>query len=97
MSIHRLRLPDGFAGIGEMRVLVRKWGNSASVRLPASVMAAAALTIDQAVEVREENGRIIIEPVLVDIYDLESRLDQMSPETFPEHIEFGPPVGDEVW
>jgi antitoxin MazE len=37
-----------------MRVQVKKWGNSAAVRIPASVMAAAALSIDQSVEVREE-------------------------------------------
>ena len=44
-----------------MRVQVKKWGNSASVRIPASIMAAAALQIDQEVDVREEEGRIIID------------------------------------
>ena len=80
-----------------MRVQVKKWGNSASVRIPASVMAAAALSIDQAVEVREEGGGIIIEPVRVPVYDLDQLLDQMTPETFPEDIDFGPPVGQETW
>jgi antitoxin MazE len=80
-----------------MRVQVKKWGNSASVRIPASVMAAAALSIDQAVEVREEGGCIIIEPVRVPVYDLDQLLDQMTPETFPEDIDFGPPVGQETW
>jgi antitoxin MazE len=76
-----------------MRVQVKKWGNSASVRIPASVMAAALLSIDQAVEVREEGGRIIIEPIAVSVYDL----DQMMPETFHEEIDFGPSVGQEAW
>jgi len=35
-----------------MQVLVKKWGNSASVRIPATVMAAASIVIDQAVDVR---------------------------------------------
>lgn len=30
---------------------------------PAAVMATASLSVDQAVEVREENGRVVIEPV----------------------------------
>ena len=47
-----------------MRVQVKKWGNSASVRIPASIMAAAALHIDQEVDVREEEGRIVIDPVM---------------------------------
>ena len=46
-----------------MRVSIKKWGNSASVRIPHSVMTAAALQIDQAVEIREEDGRVVIEPV----------------------------------
>jgi len=79
-----------------MRVQVKKWGNSASVRIPATIMAAAALRIDQEVDVREEEGRIIIDPV-VRSYDLDELLAKMTPETFPEVIEFGAPVGNEAW
>jgi antitoxin MazE len=80
-----------------MRVLVKKWGNSASVRIPASVMAAAALTLDQAVDVRAENGRVIIEPARMPVYDLDALLDEMTADTFPDDIDLGAPVGDEVW
>ena len=80
-----------------MRLQVKKWGNSASVRIPASIMVAAALHIDQLVDVREEKGRIVIEPVLAPVYDLDTLLDQMSPDTFPEEIDFGQPVGNEIW
>ena len=80
-----------------MKATIKKWGNSASVRIPASVMTAAALEIDQAVDIREESGRIIIEPVKTPIYDLDQLLDQMKPETFHDEIDFGPPVGQEIW
>ena len=80
-----------------MQVHVKKWGNSASVRIPATVMAAASLSIDQAVEVREEGGRIIIEPVRAPVYDLDQLLDRMTPETFHDDADFGAPVGQEVW
>jgi antitoxin component of MazEF toxin-antitoxin module len=46
-----------------MKVVVKRWGNSASVRIPAFVMADAALSLDQAVDVREDAGRIVIEPI----------------------------------
>jgi antitoxin MazE len=46
-----------------MRVTVKKWGNSAAVRLPASVVQATQLELDEVVEVREDRGRIVIEPV----------------------------------
>ena len=80
-----------------MQVHVKKWGNSASVRIPAAVMAAASLSIDQAVEVREEGGRIIIEPIRAPVYDLDQLLDRMTPETFHDDADFGAPVGQEVW
>lgn len=80
-----------------MRVQVKKWGNSASVRIPASVMAAAALKIDQPVEVHEEDGRVVIEPVLAPTFELDALLSRMTPDTFPEEIDFGPAVGNEAW
>ena len=80
-----------------MRVQVKKWGNSASVRIPTSIMAAAALHIDQEEDVREEEGRVIIEPITAPAFTLEGLLAGMKPENFPEDVDFGPPVGNEVW
>ena len=80
-----------------MRVQVKKWGNSAAVRIPASVMAAAALRIGQSVEVREEGGRIVVEPLTGPSYGLDQLLKEMKPETFPEGVDFAPPVGREAW
>ena len=80
-----------------MRSQVKKWGNSASVRIPAAVMESAALYIDQAVDIREENGRVVIEPIATPVYNLDELLAQMTPDTFPEEIDWGPPVGKEVW
>lgn len=80
-----------------MRVQVKKWGNSASVRIPASVMAAASLRVDQVVDVREESGLVVIEPITAPSYDLDDLLARMTPDTFPEDIDFGPPVGGEAW
>jgi antitoxin MazE len=82
---------------GVMRVIVKKWGNSASVRIPAPVMAAARLSVDQAVEIREEAGRIIIEPVHEAAYDLAALLDGITDENCHDAVHFGPPKGREVW
>jgi antitoxin MazE len=80
-----------------MRLQVKKWGNSAAVRIPASIIAAASMHIDQAVDVKEEAGRIIIEPVAAPSFKLETLLDQMDPNTFPDETAFGPVIGKEVW
>ena len=80
-----------------MKAVVKKWGNSAAVRIPASLLAAASLGVDQAVDIREEGGRILIEPIRSEPYDLDALIDQMRPETFPEDVDFGPPKGREIW
>ena len=84
-----------------MRLQVKKWGNSASVRIPASIMALARLEIDQTVDVREDNGRIVIEPVRTPVYTLEELLADMdySEPLSAEDREWldAPAVGKEVW
>ena len=80
-----------------MRVHVKKWGNSASVRIPSGVMRAVDLRIDQAVDVGEEGGRIVIEPLAAPVADLDSLLAAMTPDTFHEEVDYGRPVGGEVW
>jgi antitoxin MazE len=79
-----------------MRAIVKKWGNSASVRIPASVMAAAGLRLDQAVDVREDNGRIVIEPLTREEYDLSDLLAGITLENIHDEADFGAPVGNEA-
>ncbi|PPQ31855.1 AbrB/MazE/SpoVT family DNA-binding domain-containing protein [Rhodopila globiformis] len=79
-----------------MRVLVRKWGNSASVRIPAAVMEAARLSLDQPVDIREEGGRVIIEPIPEPAFNLADLLAAVSDENIHAEIDFGPPVGKEI-
>lgn len=79
-----------------MHVLVKKWGNSASVRLPAAVMEAARLSLDQVVDVREEGGRIIIEPIERSDFDLADLLAGITDENLHEEVDFGGPVGKET-
>ncbi len=55
-----------------MRGVVEKWGNSAAVRIPSSVLKAANIRPEQPVEVRAEAGRIVIEPLQLAKYDIQS-------------------------
>ncbi len=77
--------------------MVKKWGNSASVRIPAAVMAAANLHLDEAVDVREEQGRIIIEPVRTKTYDIVALVAGITDDNVHDSIENGPAVGHEAW
>ena len=79
-----------------MRVTVKKWGNSASVRIPAAVMEAAQLSLDETVDVREEGGRIVIEPVRPKEFDLEQLLAGITAENQHAEIDLGAPMGKEA-
>jgi antitoxin MazE len=63
-----------------MKAVVKKWGNSASVRIPSAVLQAAKLRLEDSVDVREESGRIVIEPVPRKEYDLSELLKRITPE-----------------
>jgi antitoxin MazE len=80
-----------------MRVTVKKWGNSAAVRLPASVMQATKLELDQVVEVRADRGRIVIERVTPGTYELSELLNGITRKNQHRAIDFGPAVGEEIW
>ena len=79
-----------------MRVIVKKWGNSASVRIPVGIMEAARLSLDTPVDIREEEGRIIIEPIRSNEYDLARLLSGITPENLHTEADFGAPVGKEL-
>jgi antitoxin MazE len=80
-----------------MQAIVKKWGNSASVRLPASVMAAVDLSIDQSVDIREEAGRIILEPIRRPSDELAALIAGITDENRHDAIDTGPAVGREFW
>lgn len=79
-----------------MRITVKKWGNSASVRIPAGILEAARLELDDLVDIREEDGRIVIEPIIPRVYDLAQLLAGITPDNLHASVEFGAPSGKEL-
>lgn len=78
-----------------MQSQVKKWGNSASVRIPAAILDAVHVSIDQDVDIRAENGRIVIEPMRKQV-TLESLLTQVTPDNLHGEVDFGSSVGREI-
>lgn len=79
-----------------MRGTIKKWGNSASVRIPAVIMEAVHLNVDEPVDIREEGGRIVIEPVRQAEYDLAKLLADITPKNMHSEVDFWKPVGKEL-
>ena len=90
-------MPLNREGLNKVRVTVKKWGNSAAVRLPTSVMKATQLEVDEVVEVHEDGGRIVIEPVRTRRYELSELLKGITRKNQHREVDFGPAVGGEIW
>lgn len=80
-----------------MQGVVKKWGNSAAVRIPAAVLEAAHVRLDQPVDVREEGGRIVIEPLVLARYDLAALVAGITDDNRHDPVDTGAPVGRESW
>ena len=59
-------------------------------------MEAARLTLDQSVEIREEKGRLVIEPVRGPEYRLEDLVDGITHDNCHDETDTGAPVGREA-
>ena len=76
---------------------VKKWGNSAAVRIPAATLAAAGIEVDDPVEVRGEHGRIVIEKARAVEPTLKKLIEGITSDNLHEPFDWGPPVGKEIW
>jgi antitoxin MazE len=78
-----------------MRAIVKKWGNSAAIRIPSGIMKAARLRMDEAVEVSEQGGHILIKPIRPGKVELNRLLASITTENLHTGVDFGNPVGRE--
>lgn len=78
-------------------MIVRQRGNSAAVRIPAPVLAAAHLSTGQVVDMRAEPKRIIIEPIRRVKVDLDALIAGITDANRYEVLNVGAPLGRETW
>lgn len=79
-----------------MKTRVQKWGNSLAVRIPAAMALDIQLEAGDAVELSIVDGAIAVRPA-TDTPTLEDLLASIPPGMAVEEVDFGPPVGKEVW
>jgi len=75
----------------------QEMGEQCSVRIPAAVLKATNLCLDEPVDVREESGRIVIEPARRKEYDIAELVKGITRGNLHEEVNFGAPVGKEAW
>ncbi|MFU2077923.1 AbrB/MazE/SpoVT family DNA-binding domain-containing protein [Avibacterium endocarditidis] len=77
-----------------MNLMIKKWGNSVGIRIPAPILAELKLQVDHLVDMQVENGKIIIEPVL-EQPSLERLLSKIDISNLHQEIDFGESKGRE--
>jgi antitoxin MazE len=80
-----------------MLATVSKWGNSRALRIPKAFALEAGLDFGSEVELILEDGQIRIVPLNKPRYTLEELVAQITPANRHGEIDWGPPVGIEVW
>jgi antitoxin MazE len=78
-----------------MQAVLKKWGNSIGVRLPAHILKEVRLAENQPVEVAARKGAVVIRPLKVRRRTLASLLHGITPSNRHGIEDFGAPVGRE--
>jgi antitoxin MazE len=79
-----------------MSVTLHKWGNSVGLRIPKPMLEQVGLKEGAQVEVKVEGGRLVIEPARRRL-TLQDVLKGFTPDNRPGEVDWGTPVGKEVW
>lgn len=78
-----------------MEAVIRKWGNSSAVRLPASALKEAGFSPDQKVSITVTRGRIVIVACDKVEFALDDLLAGITAANLHGELGFGGPVGKE--
>lgn len=72
----------------EIKVKVKKLGNSAAIRIPLHVLEGASLNLEEEVVIRGEKGCIVIEPIHLKKFDLKNLLEGITPNNQHSAVDF---------
>ena len=79
-----------------MKTKVARWGNSLAIRVPAALAEEMALREGSEIDLSVDDGELKGRPVS-DIPTLEELLASVTPGETHGEVDWGPPVGKEVW
>lgn len=77
-----------------MQITIKKWGNSLGIRIPKSFVKSLSLKDGSLVEIRDNNGEMVIYPVKDDLTDMLSRINDSN---LHDEFDTGKSEGKEIW
>ena len=78
-----------------MKASIQKWGNSAAIRIPQSILREAEFAPNQPVELKVVEGEIVIRRSSETGFDLTELLEQISDQNLHGEVDTGSPMGRE--
>ena len=79
-----------------MTLIVNKWGNSLGIRFPKTLVKSLSLEQGSSLEVTQENLKIILSKTNP-LKRLDEKLAKITEKNRHGEIEWGGPVGNEIW
>jgi len=80
-----------------MNAVINSWGNSLAVRLPADIINSMKLKQGDVLKIIEKNNEIILKSERKKKLSLKERLKNFNGTYNIKEVEWGEPVGNEVW
>ncbi len=80
-----------------MVVKIKKWGNSLAVRLSKQLAESMSITEGSQVQIIAKGDAIIVKPVKDAAESFQVLVDQITPENRHDAVDWGEPVGKEIW
>jgi len=76
---------------------IQKWGHSFALRIPKSMAVELKLEENSPLEIRLEDNRLVIYPVMQPEFKLDELLELITPENLHAVAGMSMPVGNEAW
>lgn len=76
---------------------VKKWGNSLAIRVPRRVAADLGLSEDSLVEITTDGSTATVKAEANHPFSLEDLVKGITPDNVHSEVDWGAPIGKEIW
>ena len=80
-----------------MQTIIKKWGNTPALKINTSLMKLANLRLEQRINIQVVNGALVITPLVLKEYSLESLVEMITPSNLHGERYIKQPVGREFF